>query len=59
MAKTKLLVQVRQEIRRRNYSYKTEQSYTAWIKRYVKFHNLSHPEQMGDAEIISFLNHQS
>ena len=57
MAKSKLLEQVREEIRRRNYSYKTEQSYTRWIIRYAKFHNLKHPKTMGATEVEKFLNH--
>lgn len=56
MAKSKLLEQVRQEIRRRNYSYKTEQSYTSWIIRYVKFHGTVHPKNLGDTEVEQFLN---
>lgn len=47
MAKSKLLEQVRQEIRRRNYSYRTEQSYTSWVVRYVKFHGMVHPKKNG------------
>ncbi|MFP8490015.1 integron integrase [Gracilimonas sp. Q87] len=57
MAKSKLLEQVRQEIRRRNYSYKTEQSYTSWVVRYVKYHGTVHPKKLGDAEVEQFLNH--
>ena len=57
MGKSTLLQQVRQEIRRRNYSYKTEQSYTSWIVRYVKFHGTVHPNKMGNKEVEEFLNH--
>ncbi|MTI89552.1 MAG: integron integrase [Balneolaceae bacterium] len=57
MKKPKLLEQVRAEIRRRNYSYKTETAYTNWIKRFVKFHNFEHPKNMGKSEIVEFLNH--
>lgn len=53
----KLLEKVRQEIRRRNYSYNTEKNYCTWIKRYVRFHNLNHPAQLGEKEITEFLNH--
>ena len=57
MAKSKLLEQLRREIRRRNYSYKTEQAYTQWIIRYVKFHGTVHPSELGDRDVEQFLNH--
>lgn len=57
MSKSKLLEQVRIEIRRRNYSYKTELAYTNWIKRLVKFHKYKHPEILGKSEIVEFLNY--
>ncbi len=56
MEKPKLLEQVRAEIRRRNYSYKTEVAYTNWITRYVRFHDFRHPGQLGKIEIVEFLN---
>lgn len=56
MAKSKLLEQVRTEIRRRNYSYNTEKSYSRWIVRYVRFHNLTHPSKLNSKHIVSFLN---
>jgi len=57
MAKSKLLAQVREEIRRRNYSYKTEQAYTSWIVRFVKYHGTVHPKKLGDREVEEFLNY--
>ena len=56
MAKSKLLEKVREEIRRRNYSYRTEKAYIRWIVRYVKFHEYSHPLRMGKDEVVGFLN---
>lgn len=53
----KLLDQVRDAIRLKHYSYKTEQSYVAWIKRFILFHNKRHPQEMGRAEIEAFLTH--
>ncbi len=38
----KLLEQVRNVIRLKHYSYKTEKSYVNWIKRYILFHNKRH-----------------
>jgi hypothetical protein len=43
----KLLDQVREAIRTKHYSYRTEQSYADWIKRIVLFHNKRHPAGMG------------
>ncbi len=57
MAASKLLTHVRREIRRRNYSYKTEQAYIGWIKRYIYFHNTTHPAEMGAPEVEQFLNY--
>ena len=43
----KLLDQVRDTLRLKHYSYRTEQSYVGWITRYVLFHNKRHPNDMG------------
>ena len=56
MAKSKLLDQVRSEIRRRNYSYKTEQSYLNWIIRYIRFHGTQHPNELSEEHVEAFLN---
>jgi len=53
----KLLDQVRDAIRLKHYSIRTEQSYVAWIKRYILFHHKRHPRDMGSAEIEAFLTH--
>lgn len=55
-SKPKLLDQVRQAIRTRHYSYRTEKAYVHWIKRYIFFHNKRHPIEMGEAEIARFLS---
>ena len=57
MAAIKLLDRVREGLRLKNYSYRTEQTYIHWIKRYILFHNKRHPEEMGDKEIRAFLYH--
>lgn len=51
----KLLDQVRDVIRLKHYSYRTEQSYVGWIRRYILFHNKRHPKEMGYKEIETFL----
>jgi len=53
----KLLDQVRDQIRVRHYSIKTEKSYVGWIKRYIYYHKLRHPAEMGKREIEQFLTH--
>jgi len=51
------LDRVRDAIRRRNYSYRTEEVYVQWIKRFIYFSGKRHPERMGAAEVTAFLNH--
>jgi integron integrase len=53
----RLLDQVRDAIRRRHYSYRTEQTYVHWIKRYIWFHGKRHPAEMGAPEVTAFLTH--
>lgn len=50
----KLLDQVRTAIRLRRMSYRTEQTYTDWIKRFIIFHHKRHPREMGAPEIQEF-----
>jgi site-specific recombinase XerD len=57
MAKKKLLDQAREVLRRNNYAYRTEQAYLSWIKRYVYFHNLQHPQDLSELDIEAFLTH--
>jgi hypothetical protein len=53
----KLLDQVRDIIRLKHYSYRTEETYVQWIVRYILFHNKRHPKEMGVPEIEEFLTH--
>ncbi len=53
----RLLDQLRHQIRLRHYSYRTEQAYIGWTKRFIRFHNLRHPAQMGGPEVESYLSH--
>ncbi len=55
--KPKLLDQVRNSLRQRNYSYRTEQAYVSWIKRFILFHNKRHPDEMGAKEIEEYLTY--
>ncbi len=51
----KLLDRVRQAIRARHYSRRTESAYVDWIRRYILFHRKRHPSEMGASEITRFL----
>jgi integron integrase len=53
----KLLDQMRDALRLKHYSYRTEQTYLDWVKRYILFHDKRHPETMGEPEIAGFLTH--
>jgi len=57
LPKPKLLDQVRDAIRRKHYSIRTEQSYLNWIKRYIYFHNKKHPAEMDGRHVTSFLTY--
>jgi hypothetical protein len=48
---------VRDVLRLRHYSYRTEQAYVGWITRYVLFHDKRHPKDMGTPEVEAFLTH--
>ena len=51
----KLLDQVCQAIRTRHYSYRTEEAYVGWIRRFILFHDRRDPGEMGAAEVSRFL----
>jgi len=53
----KLLDVVRDVLRTKHYSYRTEQTYVDWIKRYIFFHQKRHPKDMGAEEIQAFITH--
>jgi integron integrase len=53
----KLLEQVRQRIRVKHYSIRTEETYLSWIRRFIFFHQKRHPREMGVREIEAFLTH--
>ena len=57
VSKPKLLDQVRDAIRLRHYSIRTEQVYINWIKRFILFHNKRHPTEMAEAEVRKFLSY--
>ena len=53
----RLLDQVRDKLRVKHYSIRTEQTYVDWIKRYIFFHGKRHPKDMGAPDVEAFLTH--
>jgi integron integrase len=53
----KLLDQTRDILRLKHYSLRTERSYCDWIERFIRFHQMRDPKEMGVAEITQFLTH--
>lgn len=54
--KPRLLEQVREQIRLKHYSIRTEHVYCEWVKRFIRFHSYRHPQEMGAAEVEAFLS---
>jgi integron integrase len=52
-----LLDQLREALRSRHYSARTEQTYCLWVKRFIYFNKVRHPAEMGEPEINTFLTH--
>ena len=53
----KLIPRLREAIRTRHYSLRTEKSYVYWARFFIHYHGLKHPRDMGATEVTSFLNH--
>ncbi len=53
----RLLDQVRSVIRRKHYSYRTEDAYVFWMKRFIVFSGKRHPRELGKTHVTAFLNH--
>ena len=54
---SRFLPRLREAMRARRYSLKTEKAYVHWVRRYIFFHKLRHPKDMGPVEVTAFLNH--
>ena len=52
----RLLDQMREALRLRHYSLRTEQAYIHWTKRYIHFHGKRHPRELGPKEVEDFLS---
>jgi integron integrase len=55
--KTKLLHSLRSKLRLGHFSGRTEEAYVGWIVRFVRYHSMRHPSDMGRQEVLSFLTH--
>jgi integron integrase len=53
----RLLDQVREKVRLKHYSIRTEQAYVNWVKRFVLYHERRHPRDLGAGEVEGFLTH--
>jgi integron integrase len=53
----KLLDQLRAVLRRKHYSRRTEDSYVQWVIRFIRFHHVRHPRDLGPPQIAAFLTH--
>jgi integron integrase len=53
----RLLDHLRRVLRTRHYSPRTEIAYVGWVRRFVRFHGLTHPRAMGEREVEGFLSH--
>lgn len=51
----RLLDQLRQQVRLLHYSLRTEEAYVHWVRAFVRFHGLRHPQDMSRAEVEGFL----
>ena len=57
MGTPKLLEQTRALLRLKHYSLRTEHAYLSWIKRFIVYHQMRHPAEMGEREVRDFLSH--
>jgi integron integrase len=53
----RLLTRVKGHMRARHLSPRTERSYVGWIIRYIRYHGMRHPAELGEPEIVAYLTH--
>src|SRR5674476_551072 len=56
MSSPRLLDQVRDRLRVKHYSMRTEDTYLQWIRRFIFFHGKKHPREMGGPQVEAFLS---
>ncbi|MFO7629489.1 MAG: integron integrase [Prochlorococcaceae cyanobacterium] len=52
-----LIQRYREELQVRHYARRTVKTYEQWLRRFLRFHGLRHPREMGSAEVNAFLSH--
>ena len=52
-----LIQRYREELQVRHYARRTVKTYEQWLRRYLRFHNMRHPREMGNVEVNAFLSH--
>jgi site-specific recombinase XerD len=52
-----LIQRYREELQARHYARRTVETYEQWLRRFLRFHQLRHPREMGSAEVNAFLTH--
>lgn len=52
----RLLDQLRERIRYKHYSIRTEEAYVYWVRGFVRFQGMKHPKDMGADEVTAFLS---
>jgi integron integrase len=57
MSQPRLMERMRGALRARHYARRTEKAYCLWVERFIRFHKMRHPSEMGEAEINAFLTH--
>jgi site-specific recombinase XerD len=53
----RLIQRYRELLQTRHYARRTVKTYEQWLRRYLRFHRLRHPREMGSAEVNAFLSH--
>jgi integrase len=54
---SQLLQELRNVIRRKHYSLRTEETYVGWTRDYIRYHRLRHPADMSEVEVVEYLTH--
>ena len=57
MPPSHLLQNLRDVIRRKHYSIRTEETYVNWTKDYIRYHRLRHPAEMSEVQVVDYLTH--
>ena len=52
-----LIQRYRELLQTRHYARRTVKTYEQWLRRFLRFHQMRHPREMGSAEVNAFLSH--